>query len=116
MAEAASLADLTPVVAVVFLFLIFLWKAGNKFVESLDKLTDAQNRSVDATKELVAETRKGNEEAAERNGHLGEQNVQITDMIRTHTETMTDELSKVHDTLDSQTVRRQVVEHQTVKE
>ena len=112
----SNLSELTPQVAIVFLFLVFLWKAGSKFVESLDKLTEAQNRSVDATRDLVSETRKGNEEAKERNGHLGEQNIQITELITSHTQMVADSFNHVQTSLDKQIVKEQTVEHQTVKE
>lgn len=63
--------------------------------------TKAQNNTATAMQALVEETRKGNREAAERNGHLGEQNIQITELIAKHTEKMTEEFSKVEKTLDS---------------
>lgn len=112
----ANLSELAPQVAIVFMFLYFLWRAGTKFVESLDKLTEAQRDSTRATEKLVAETRKGNIEAAERNGHLGEQNIQITEMIAKHTEKMTEQFTHINNSLDKQTVKEQTVEHQTVKD
>lgn len=112
----SNLSELAPQVAIVFMFLYFLWRAGTKFVEALDKLTEAQRDSTRATEKLVAETRKGNIEAAERNGHLGEQNIQITEMIANHTEKMTEQFARVNNNLKNQTVKEQLVEHQTVKE
>ena len=123
----SNLSELAPQVAIVFMFLYFLWRAGTKFVEALDRLTDAQRDSVKATEnlaviteqkysELVASTDRAAQEAAERNGHLGEQNIQITEMIANHTEKMTEQFSHVNRSLEKQTVKEQLVEHQTVKE
>ena len=48
--------------------------------------TKATSALAESNRELVAETRKGNKEAAERNGHLGEQNENITRLIISHAE------------------------------
>lgn len=80
----------------------------------LKENTKAQNENVNALKSLVTETRKGNKEAAERNGHLGEQNIQITELITKHTAVMEDNFSKVQTSLNKQVVKEQKVEHQTV--
>lgn len=107
----ANLSELASNVAIVFIFLIFLWKVGAKFLTSLDKNTKSNQLTADAMKSLVSETRKGNREAEKRNGHLGEQNVQIAELIAEHTKTITKELKK----LEKQTVKQQTVEHQTVE-
>lgn len=82
----------------------------------LNANTKAQEKNTEAFQSLVAETKKGNDEAAQRNGHLGEQNIQITDMIAKHTEVMSKEFAKIGRDLKKQTVKEQTVEHQTVKE
>ena len=43
--------------------------------------TKAQSKMVEATQQVATETAKGNREAKQRNGHLGQQNVQITELI-----------------------------------
>lgn len=83
----------------------------SKAVETLSKSSDKQTAAL---KEVAKETRQGNLEAKERNGHLGEQNIQITELITKHTAVMTDQFSKVQSSLDKQVVKEQKVEHQTV--
>lgn len=46
--------------------------------------TKAQNGTTQALERLVAETAKGNREAKQRNGHLGEQNERITELVLEH--------------------------------
>lgn len=107
----ANLAELAPNVAIVLIFLIFIWKIGQMFISSLDRNTKSNEKTADAMASLVRETRKGNKEAAERNGHLGEQNIQIAELITKHTTTMQSELKK----LENQTVKEQTVENQIVE-
>lgn len=52
-------------------------------ITALFKLLNDNTKALNA---LVTETKQGNIEAKERNGHLGEQNVQITELIAAHTE------------------------------
>lgn len=78
--------------------------------------TRAQDRTAKAMESLVQETRKGNKEAAERNGHLGEQNIQITELIAKHTSTMEKNFGIIEDKLTKQKVEEQIVEHQVIKE
>ncbi len=71
-------------------------------------LKESTKASRDQTKAIVGltkETKKGNEEAKQRNGHLGEQSIQIIKAVG--------EISK---NLNTQNVADQVVEHQHVKE
>lgn len=59
-----------------------------------------------ALKALVDETAKGNREAKERNGHLGEQSIQIAQLVK----------SSKKDVLDAvQHVQEQHVHHQQVE-
>ncbi len=43
--------------------------------------TKALGQLVDSNKEIAQEARTGNAEAKQRNGHLGEQNIQIAQLI-----------------------------------
>lgn len=108
----ASLSELASNVAIVLIFLGFMWKVGSKFLASLDKNTKSNEKTAKAMASLVAEIRKGNIEAAERNGHLGEQNIHIAQLVNTHTKMVKEEFAK----LDKQTIKEQKVEHQVVKE
>jgi len=80
----------------------------------LEANTKAQNSNATAMNRLVEETRKGNVEAAERNGHLGEQNVQIIKLISKHSDGTHEQLTHISDTINKQTVKEQTVKHQTV--
>lgn len=108
----ASLSELASNVAIVLIFLAFLYRVGKAFLVALNNNTKANEKTALAMSKLVTETRKGNREAAERNGHLGEQNIKITELVANHTKEMKKEFSK----LDKQTIKEQKVEHQVVKE
>lgn len=47
----------------------------------LNDNTKALNKVASSSEQVAKETAKGNREAKQRNGHLGEQNVQITRLI-----------------------------------
>lgn len=87
-------------------------------VKPLLKLLSANtNAQVDVAKAiqgLTEETRRGNQEAADRNGHLGEQNVQIIELIARHNAdaqhlgaSVIEAVQNVHE----QHVDTQIVEH-----
>lgn len=103
------------------------------FTDALDKLGTKIAADTKVGRELVQETRKGNKEAAERNGHLGEQNENITKLIVAHaadTKAMADQASikiikslkdiKVQNVktqnIEKSHIKDEVVEHETVKE
>ena len=71
------------------------------------EFSQAIKEMAKASKMVAAETKKGNEEARIRNGHLGEQNIQIAELVKATKEDM---LKAV------QNVKVQHVEHQTVDE
>lgn len=71
------------------------------------EFSEAIKEMAKASKMVAAETKKGNEEARIRNGHLGEQNIQIAELVKSTKEDM---LKAV------QNVKVQHVEHQTVDE
>lgn len=75
-------------------------KTHQKIADGMEKLAAASN---DQTKEMA----KGNEQSAERNGHLGEQNIQIIKLVKeTH-----------HDMINSmENIKEQHVEKQVVSE
>jgi hypothetical protein len=125
--------------------LAFLGLLGTIFTAMFKLLNDntkAQNRNATAMSSLVKETAKGNKEAKQRNGHLGEQNIQITELItgqnkdiaaiKMATDKNLNASEKVVDILSKsaviaaedrdfltggapQVVHEQTVEHQTVK-
>ena len=68
----------------------------------LNDNTKAGQANTEALKTIAVETKKGNQEAKIRNGHLGQQNVQITEMIAALAVKM-------------QNVEEQHVTHQTVE-
>lgn len=45
------------------------------------KLSEAIGRMADSNKEIAKATRRGADEAKQRNGHLGEQNIQIARLV-----------------------------------
>jgi len=86
-------------------------KVHGKIAEGLTKLEESGKDQAEAMREVAAETKQGNKESAKRNGHLGEQNIQITKLI---TETRADMLNAVENVteqhVDRQYVAKQVKE------
>lgn len=88
--------DSTVALAVVALFgTVFtaLFKLLNDNTKALNKMTIASEK-------IAVETAKGNREAKQRNGHLGQQNVQIAVMLNAQTA----QLTNIGDTLTSSAV------------
>jgi len=95
-----DLSNLGPSAAAVAMAVIFLryiqskdvsqTKRDELFAKSLEKNTDAMQAVAKATKQ-------GNKEAKERNGHLGEQNIQLASMLHIQTA----QLTGIGDTLKS---------------
>lgn len=56
-------------------------KRDEIFAKALAVNTKAMEAVAKSSQEVALETAKGNREAKERNGHLGEQNIQITQLI-----------------------------------
>lgn len=56
-------------------------KERQALTEALTILGEGKHEQAIATQALVSETRKGNEEAKFRNGHLGDQNVKLAEMV-----------------------------------
>lgn len=82
----------------------------------LNANTAALNNIAETNKELVKETRKGNKEAAQRNGHLGEQNIQITELISKHNKEVSALGSRIMEKLDAQSIGTLNVAHSNVEE
>lgn len=97
-------------------------KVHGKIVEGLTKLETSGNAQAEAMQLVAAETKQGNKESAKRNGHLGEQNVQITELITAARADMLSAVENVNEqhikkqVVDNQQVKNEVVEHQQVKE
>lgn len=77
----------------------------------LNNNTKALNRNVRAHTTVAKEIKKGNREAKERNGHLGEMVAKQADF----TKKSTDQILKAVQSIPTQNVQEQKVEHQTVK-
>lgn len=71
------------------------------------QLSDAIRTMAESSQRVAEEIRVGNRQAEERNGHLGEQNIQITELIQS---TKNDIINAVHN------VKYQHVAHQTIEE
>lgn len=111
MIDPASLAELGPTVVVVALFLFFMWKAGGQLIKALNKLTASNDRIARGQEQVAEAIEDGNKKSETRNGHLGEQNVQITNLItKSH-----QEIAKTLKTIQKQQVNEQTVKHQTVE-
>lgn len=82
----------------------------------LNANTAALNNIAETNKELVKETRKGNREAALRNGHLGEQNIQITELISEHNKEVLALSDRIMKKLDTQSIGTLNVAHSNVEE
>jgi rubrerythrin len=88
------------------------------FFKLLHDNTIAQRDTTRAMNALVDETRKGNREAAERNGHLGEQSENIVQMIAKHNkdvEKMRGDFMKTVTNVNEQHVVHQTVEKEIVE-
>lgn len=83
---------------------------------SKDRESDREERKElsMAIERMAKATEQSAREAKERNGHLGEQNVQITELIAKHAEVMSRELDNINKKIAVQNVSEQVVEHQHI--
>lgn len=104
MDNAVALAAIGLVASILAIVVKPLFAMLREFTKSLKENTHATNA-------LVAETKKGNKEAKERNGHLAELILQQGEQTKMIAETSTD---RVIDAM--QHVEQQSVEHQTIKE
>ena len=70
-----------------------------------------------SNREIAHETKKGNAEAKERNGHLGEQNIQIAELVTKQNKDIASMNKIVTKNLGRRTqlVEQQVVEHQHIE-
>lgn len=85
-------------------------KERQALTDALTILGQGKHEQAEATKELVAETRKGNEEAKQRNGHLGEQSIQIAQMIADNTNIVMDAVQNIAEQhIVKQTIDKQVI-------
>lgn len=62
----------------------FMTALATGFFKLIAENVKEQRRNTRALEALVTETRKGNKEAKERNGHLGEQSERITELVVAH--------------------------------
>lgn len=85
-------------------------KNQKELTKAVNILSVNSDKQTKASLAIAKETKQGNIEAKERNGHLGEQNVQITELIAAHTEKTIeaiDNLKTQH--IDTQLVDKQVI-------
>lgn len=83
----------------------------NKQNTLMNKQTKVHGEIANGLDRLAAAHEKGNKESAERNGHLGEQNIEIAKLVKKSNE---DTLRAIK-AITKQTVQEQRVEHQTVE-
>lgn len=84
-----------------------------------DRQTEAQKKTTDALKALVAETKRGNDASERRNGHLGELIIQQTEQTKeiaagTADHIITAVSNVKHQHVQKQTVNEEVVRHEVV--
>lgn len=98
-------------------------KTNNEALKLLSVQIEANTRQgqeqTKAMREVARETRKAASEAKERNGHLGEQNIQITEMIAAMGNEIIDRSDrnlKAVQNVHTQRVVRQEIEKSTVKD
>ena len=85
-------------------------KERNEFVNAIKDMAKSN-------REIAHETKKGNAEAKERNGHLGEQNIQIAELVTKQNKDIASMNKIVTKNLGRRTqlVEQQVVEHQHIE-
>lgn len=105
----AAIGLVTAVLTLVVRPLFKLLADNTKATNAQATAAESQAKAMEA---LVAETRKGNKEAKQRNGHLGEQNIQITELITKMGTDMKSAADRNHDAIVN--VKEQHVQHQTV--
>lgn len=87
-------------------------KANEKLSKTMDKMADSSCK-------VAQELRKGNKEAKERNGHLGEQTEKIAELViqsKDDIKKLANRNYEATKNIKHQKVEHQVVEHGTVKE
>lgn len=91
-------------VAVVIIFLKYL-KDDNERRDKINaEMAKAIDKMANSNDKVAKEIRQGNKESAARNGHLGEQNLQIINVVE-----------KISGNLHKQTIEHQVVKDSTVE-
>lgn len=91
-----------------------LFKLLNAQTKATEKLAKSMDSVAKANKAMVKEAKKGNQESADRNGHLGEQNVKITELVIESNKQTLAALQNMD--IKSQHVEKQVVEKQETHE
>ena len=79
-------------------------RTHRKIADGMDKLAKASNAQ---TREMA----KGNRQSAERNGHLGDQNIQIIKLVKDTHQDMINAMENIKE----QHVDKQIVDEQVVK-
>lgn len=79
--------------------------------KALTKLADSGENQAKQMGKVAQATKQGADEAKQRNGHLGEQNLQIIKLVKSQGELIVDSIENVAE----QHVKKQVVDNQEVK-
>ena len=87
-------------------------KERQELTAAINVMASTHMAQAKATEELVKETRKGNVEAKQRNGHLGEQSIQIAEMVKSSTTSVL----KAVQNIGIQHVGKQTVDEQIIGE
>lgn len=117
-----TLAELTPIYAIMAGMLTGFYAIAKIMISQSTKerdddraerkaFADVIREMADSNRQIAKETKDGNRKAEIRNGHLGEQNVQIAELIKSTREDMLDAVQNVK----IQHVERQEVNTEIVK-
>lgn len=86
---------------------------------TLKILADSNNKVGEAMREVATATKQAASEAKQRNGHLGEQNIQITEMIASMGQNINDKADrnfKAFQNIQTQHVVRQTIDNAVIKD
>lgn len=111
-----NLSELATNVAIVALFLAFLWKLGSVFVKALNDLTKSNEKVATSNKKIADAVEKQAKESAQRNGHLGELIIQSNEQTKAIADVAVTSIIDGVTNVKHQTVSAQVVEHEVVRE
>lgn len=114
-------AVLVAAIGVFSLTIAGLFKLIGDQNKSHEKMADAFEKMAESNKDIAIATNRGADEAKERNGHLGEQNLQIVELIKDTREDLKEHIDNIKEQhvgkqiVDEMSVKYETVEHQDVK-
>lgn len=85
-----------------------------RLAHAIEKMADNSGKNAENTAKMAQYTREGNEQSAERNGHLGELIIQQSEQTQKIADKAVEMIvtQVAHQRVDEQTVKHQIVEHQ----